>query len=85
MNKYLTLNSGYHHTTIKRYIEREGVLPMVCSACGVEKVYNGKPITLQLHHINGNNKDNRLENLTMLCPNCHSQTNNYAGGNKKRG
>ena len=48
--------------------------------CGI-KEWNGKPITLQLHHINGDNKDNTLENLQLLCPNCHSQTENY--GKKK--
>lgn len=37
------------------------------------------PLICQLHHINGNNRDNRLENLQMLCPNCHSQTDNYCG------
>lgn len=44
--------------------------------CGITE-WNDKPITLQLHHINGDNKDNRLENLQLLCPNCHSQTENY--------
>lgn len=39
--------------------------------------WNGKPIPLELHHINGDNTDNRLENLQMLCPNCHAQTDTY--------
>jgi transposase-like protein len=40
---------------------------------------------MQLHHIDGNNKNNSLDNLQMLCPNCHSQTENYCGGaNKKK-
>ena len=47
-----------------------------CEKCGI-KEWNGKPITLELHHINGNPKDDRLENLQILCPNCHSQTFNY--------
>lgn len=46
-------------------------------------VWNGKPIICQLHHINGDHNDNRLENLMMLCPNCHSQTENYCGNSNK--
>ena len=44
-----------------------------CEICGVSE-WLGNPITLQLHHINGNPLDDRLENLQILCPNCHSQT-----------
>lgn len=40
-----------------------------------------KPIPLELHHINGINNDHRLENLQMLCPNCHAFTDNYRGKN----
>ncbi|WP_442911560.1 HNH endonuclease [Lachnospira sp.] len=44
--------------------------------CGISE-WLGNPITIQLHHINGDREDNRLENLIMLCPNCHSQTHNF--------
>ena len=54
-----------------------------CECCGIESWMN-KPITFHLHHINGNHNDNRIENLMVLCPNCHSQTDNYAGKNIKR-
>lgn len=46
-------------------------------SCGITD-WHGEPITLQIHHINGNHYDNRLENLQILCPNCHSQTINFA-------
>ncbi len=50
-----------------------------CVICGLKAEWNGKPITLQVDHINGSFNDNRLENLRILCPNCHSQTDTYAG------
>ncbi|MGB2240169.1 MAG: HNH endonuclease [Pseudomonadales bacterium] len=53
-----------------------------CSSCGIGDEWNGKPITLQLDHINGVNNDHRLDNLRMLCPNCHSQTDTWCGRNK---
>lgn len=45
--------------------------------CGIGNEWNGKPLTLQLDHINGDHSDNRLENLRILCPNCHSQTSTW--------
>lgn len=54
-----------------------------CESCGCED-WLGKPLSVALHHINGNNKDNRLENLQLLCPNCHSQTDTFAGRNRCR-
>ena len=44
----------------------------------------GKPISLEVHHIDGNGKNNSLDNLQLLCPNCHSQTENYKGKNVKK-
>ena len=54
-----------------------------CEQCGLAK-WLGKPIPLELHHINGVNNDNRLPNLQLLCPNCHALTENYRGKNQSR-
>jgi 5-methylcytosine-specific restriction endonuclease McrA len=53
-----------------------------CVCCGNNGEWLGKPLILELDHINGINNDNRKENLQILCPNCHKQTPTW--GNKKR-
>ena len=49
-----------------------------CEVCGLD-VWQGQKIPLEIHHVNGIHSDNRLENLQLLCPNCHALTNNYRG------
>lgn len=53
-----------------------------CESCGIGPSWNGKDLTLQVDHIDGNNKRHDPDNLRFLCPNCHTQTPTY--GNKKR-
>ena len=62
---------------------KDGVFDSVCAVCGIIS-WQDKPLSLHLHHINGVKNDNRLENLQMLCPNCHSQTDSYSGRNANR-
>lgn len=52
-----------------------------CEECGQQNIWNNKPLTLELHHIDGNSKNNKRENLQILCPNCHTQTPNHRGKN----
>lgn len=54
-----------------------------CEGCGLT-AWLGAPISLELHHVNGDGHDNRLANLRLLCPNCHSQTDTWGGRNKGR-
>lgn len=82
MPQVLTEDSSYCRTKLKARLLAEGIKEYKCECCGLTE-WNGKPITLQLHHINGINNDNRLSNLTLLCPNCHSQTENF--GTKGKG
>lgn len=65
---------------LKARLVRAGLKQKVCEVCGVA-AWNGQPITLALHHVNGDRYDNRIENLQLLCPNCHSQTDTFAGRN----
>lgn len=71
-------------TKLKKRLFRENVKEYRCEKCGISE-WNGEPITLELHHINGNHNDNHLENLQILCPNCHSQTKTFAGKKKNMG
>ena len=60
----------------ERYKKKTGIT--YCEQCHLS-VWQGHQIPLEIHHLNGNNIDNRIENLKLLCPNCHALTNNYRG------
>jgi 5-methylcytosine-specific restriction endonuclease McrA len=80
----LVENSSFNRTHLKNKLLKSGLLINKCYICGQLPEWNGKPLSLQLDHINGISNDNRIENLRMLCPHCHSQTDSFAGKNKNR-
>lgn len=71
-------SSGTSH--LRRRLIDEGLLSRRCARCGRER-WEGGPIPLELDHVNGDRSDNRLENLRLLCPNCHALTATYRGRN----
>lgn len=79
LEEHLVIGSIISSADLKKKIWAEGLLPRQCQECEQGEVWNGKALVLQLDHINGNRRDNRLGNLRILCPNCHTQTHNFAG------
>lgn len=71
-------NSTASQATLRRWFVKGDYIPYSCSICGISE-WQGKKLALQLDHINGNNRDDRIENLRWLCPNCHSQTETFCG------
>lgn len=79
----ILVKGRYHATSsLKIRLIKEGILADHCYECGLTD-WMEKPLSLHLDHINGDCTDNRIENLRILCPNCHSQTPTYAGKNRR--
>lgn len=72
-------NGKWHDGFILKKKLAEIGRPLRCELCGTGNQWNGKPLTLQIDHVDGNNKNCLLDNLRFLCPNCHSQTPTFTG------
>ena len=72
-----------HSYKLKLRLIKEGYFLPECSNCKLTN-WLGNPIPLELHHIDGNRLNNNLSNLQLLCPNCHSLTDNFCGKNKAK-
>jgi hypothetical protein len=67
---------------LKNRLLKEGLKLHQCERCR-KKRWLGEPIPLEVHHLNGDRRDNSLANIELLCPNCHALTGNYRGRKKK--
>ena len=85
IEEYLVKGSTISIPKLRERLLKEGLKEHKCEnpKCGLSEWHN-LPIPLQLHHINGDRTDNRLENLQLLCPNCHALTDNYCGRKLKK-
>jgi hypothetical protein len=83
--EHSTYSSGLPVSTyvLKNQLLKLEIKKHICENCNLSEWINSK-IPLELHHLNGNRYDNRIDNLQLLCPNCHALTNNYRGKNMNK-
>lgn len=84
LSNYLSNQYPIQSNKLKKRLLKEGLVTYKCSVCGLD-VWLEKPIPLELDHIDGNNQNNSLDNLRLVCPNCHAFTPTYRGKNKNSG
>ena len=80
LDEILVKGRPYQSSRLRRRLIKEGLKEERCEDCGLTE-WRGRPIALELDHVNGLRDDNRLENIRLLCPNCHSLTDTYRGRN----
>lgn len=83
LENYLVVGSTISSYKLKLKLLSEGFKEAKCECCGIEE-WNGQKAPLEIDHINGVNNDNSLDNLRILCPNCHAQTETYRGKNVRK-
>lgn len=83
LDKILIKNSTFQSYKLKKRLFKEKIKKEACELCGWSKKSIDGRIPLELDHINGDSTDNRLENLRILCPNCHSLQATHRGKNIK--
>lgn len=84
IKKYFAKGTNPSNKWFRKIYQEHFKIEYKCTVCNIIE-WNGKHIVLEIDHINGDNTDNRLENLRYLCPNCHSQTETYKGRNVNTG
>lgn len=81
--RFFAAGTPRSRTYLKSRLLAEGLKKPRCETCGISE-WRGEPLSLALHHVNGDRLDNRVANLELLCPNCHSQTSSFSGRNGHR-
>jgi len=84
LEQILIQNSYFQSYKLKNRLIRERLKPAYCEECGWAKKSDDGRLPLEIDHINGDVHDNRLENLRILCPNCHSLQPHYRGRNRRK-
>ena len=84
LEEILVENSNYGLYRLKQRLFKIGLKKPKCEECGWAKMSDDGRIPIELDHVNGNRLDNRIENLRILCPNCHSLKSTHRGRNKAR-
>ena len=82
LNEVFKKDSFVTQKILRGYIERHHILDYHCQICGCDGNWQNGVISLEVHHIDGDNTNNEISNLQYLCPNCHALTENYRGKNK---
>ena len=77
LEQKLQLGTNVKSQDLKNLLIKKGLKEDKCEICGQLPEWNGQPLVLQLDHINGDHYDNRIENLRIVCPNCHTQTDTF--------
>lgn len=83
LEEYLQNSSDIQTNKVKKKILEEGIKEYKCECCGLTTWLN-QPIPLELHHIDGDRTNNKIENYELLCPNCHAFTDSYRGKNSRK-
>lgn len=83
LEEYLKTSEDVQTNKIRIKLLQEKIKPHQCECCRLTE-WMGKPIPLEVHHIDGNRTNNTIENFALLCPNCHSFTDSYRGKNSRK-
>ena len=83
LEEYLATSQDIQTNKVRKKLLNEGIKKHQCESCGLSE-WLGKPIPLELHHIDGDRTHNEISNYMLLCPNCHALTDSYRGKNSRK-